>query len=314
MNTQKYKVGNLGLLSEADRTMYDKKDTISKSIIDKERTHQNYNLCPHPQYIAAEVRKINEKIRGKALAKNAIAWGSTIVTVPQDYGGNLQDFFAESYKGLKKMYKLKDEDIISAYVHMDETTPHMHFYFIPVKHDAERDRINWDGVMPRKMYQQQHRVLQKYLSERLGEDVHLLNGATKGIDCQNMTSEEKRLSMRIEKLKASVGDLRKRESAIKMAGDRLLAGIDSMVKAHDGLRRALNVSWKLPDNVKDKIVEMQDKTDVKVEEALKKPMDSVEAILAAADEAERATRAYSKLKAAAKGEVDDLLEDDDFER
>lgn len=132
MNTQKYRMGNLGLLGEADRTMYANKDTVSKSCIDKERTHLNYNLCPHEQYTVAQIKNINRTLRGKEIAKNAIAWGSTIVSQPKDYTGNTEDFFRESYEGLKKMYNLRDEDVISAYVHMDETTPHMHFYFIPI--------------------------------------------------------------------------------------------------------------------------------------------------------------------------------------
>ena len=312
MNTEKWQTGNLGLLGEADRTMYKDKDTVSKSCIDRTRTHLNYNLCPHPQYTAAQVKDINRKIRGKELAKNAIAWGGTVVSQPKDYTGSTEDFMRTAYEGLKKMYKLKDEDIISAYVHMDETTPHMHFYFIPVVHEETKDRINWDGVMPRKMYKTQHKRLQAYMTNQLGTPVNLINGKTKGVDMTRMTAEEKRLSMALDNLNKQI-ETRKEE--IKDAGDKLLAEIDGMVKAHNGLKRALNVSWKLSEDTKDKITIVMDKTDMRAQKALEQPLDDVDAILAAALAAERATRTYSKLKSVAKGDldIDELLADDDFE-
>lgn len=315
MNTEKWRTGNLGLLAEADRTMYDKKDVVSKSIIDPDRTHLNYNMCPHEQYTAAQVKDINRKIRGKELAKNAIAWGGTVVSVPKDYTGDTDAFFRTAYKGLKAMYKLRDEDIISAYVHLDETTPHMHFYFIPVHHDREKgDCVNWNKVMPRSMYKTQHQKLQKYMEDNLHTPVNLINGETKGVDLQGMTADERRLSMRVSQLRKDVSKLRKRETtlansvaALEAASNKLMAGIDAMVKAHDGLRRVLNRPWV---QSRDKIEVIQDKTDVRTEQALEH-LDDVDAILAAASATERAARTYTALKAAAKGEVDidDLLED-----
>ncbi|MDE6641336.1 MAG: plasmid recombination protein [Acetatifactor sp.] len=312
MNTQKYKVGNLGLLSEADRSMYDKKDTISKSIIDPARTHLNYNLCPHPQYTTAQVKEINKKIRGKEIAKNAVAWGSTIVTVPQDYGGNLQDFFATAYKGLKKMYKLKDEDIISAYVHMDETTPHMHFYFIPVKHEQDKDRIKWDGVMPRKMYQQQHRILQKYMTEVLQTPVNLLNGATKGIDVRTMTADEKRLSMRVEALKKSVSGLRKQEISAKKSLDAIEAEIaekqeiaDKVFKPYqDAVERLLGQFAKLTPKQQAKersVLDMVEKSGRIF--GNRNPKEIAKATTALEKESERIESEYLSIE-----------DDDDFER
>lgn len=208
MNTQKWGMGNCGLFAEADRTMYidketgeyktNQKDTVSKSIIDFTKTHMNYNLCPHEQYKRWQVKEINEKIRGKKIAKNAISWGSTIISLPKDYNGDPKTFFATSYEGMKKMYGLRDEDIISAYVHMDESTPHMHFYFIPISHEAEKDRINWDKVVPRKMYKTQHKILQKYMRAKIpNATINLLNGETIGLDVSKMDANQRKASMQL---------------------------------------------------------------------------------------------------------------------
>lgn len=209
MNTEKMHMSNNGLLAEADRSLYEDKtktgedgkkvykDTVSKSIIDFGKTHLNYNLCPHEQYKPWEIKAIHEKIRGKRMPKNAVAWGSTIITMPKDYTGDKRAFFECAYKNLKKMYGLKDEDVVSAYVHMDESTPHMHFYFLPIKHEEEKDRVSWETVMPRWMYKTQHEKLQKVMSEDLGEEVHLLNGETLGIDVSKMDADQRKKSMEL---------------------------------------------------------------------------------------------------------------------
>lgn len=203
MNTQKYSMSNNGLFAEADRTMYEDKttgkykDTVSKSIIDFSKTHLNYNLCPHEQYKGWELKAIHEKVRGKKMPKNGVAWGSTIISLPRDYTGDTKAFFESAYKNLKKLYGLKDEDIISAYVHMDESTPHMHFYFIPVKHDQDKDRISWKSVMPRWMYATQHEKLQQMMSDELHTEVNLLNGETLEKDVGKMNAKQRKASMEL---------------------------------------------------------------------------------------------------------------------
>lgn len=197
MHTEKYGMGNCGLLLEADRSLYKNADTTSKSIIDHDKTHLNYNLCPHAQYKAWELKAMHEKIRGKKMPKNGVAFGCTVITLPKDYGGDPKEFFKTAYEGMKDTYGLTDEDVISAYVHMDETTPHMHFNFLPIIHDFGKDRISWESVMPRRMYKTQHKILQKYMSEKLHTEVNLLNGKTLGFDPQKMTAEQKQESMEL---------------------------------------------------------------------------------------------------------------------
>ena len=197
MHTEKYGMGNCGLLLEADRSLYKDRDTVSKSIIDHEKSHLNYNLCPHGQYKPWELKAIHEKIRGKKMRKDAVAFGITVITKPQDYKGDSRDFFKTAYEGLKDTYGLTDEDVISSYVHMDESNEHMHFIFLPVMHEKEKNRMSWESVMSRRMYKTQHNILQKYMSEKLGEEVHLLNGKTLGFDPQKMTAEQKKESMEL---------------------------------------------------------------------------------------------------------------------
>ena len=201
MRSNNFKKGNCGLLNEYDRSMYSKVDSTSKGLIDKEKTKYNYNLCSHKQYKPKEIEEIQTRIRGKKFAKNGNLFGTTILTLPKDYTGDTKAFFESAYKNLKKLYNLKEEDVVSAFVHMDETTPHMHFCFIPVKHEQEKDIVSWEKVMTKTMFNTQHKILTKLMEEDLQTKVNLLNGETLGIDVTKMTKENKLLSMENVQLK-----------------------------------------------------------------------------------------------------------------
>ena len=203
MNTQKYYLHNSDLLLENDRSLYQKQmengevcyDSTSRSKIDFSRTHLNWNACPH-SYSKQIIIQKQESVRKKKFPKNGVLFGSTIITVPRDYDSDLKEFFKTAYEGLKEIYHLTDDDVISAYVHMDETTPHMHFNFIP-RHE---NSISWEKTMPKFVYDTQHRLLEEYITQRIGE-VHLLNGETLGFDVQQLTQEQKAISMEIYDLK-----------------------------------------------------------------------------------------------------------------
>lgn len=72
--------------------------------------------------------------------------------------------------------------MISAYVHMDEVTPHMHFAFIPITRDLKRgvDKVCAKDVVNRIDLQTLHADLEADVSRFMGYHVEMLNGATKG--------------------------------------------------------------------------------------------------------------------------------------
>ena len=61
-----------------------------------------------------------------------------VITAPQTLEEHEYDlFFRETYRFMSGRYG--KENIISAYVHMDESQPHMHFAFIPVTTDKKNN-------------------------------------------------------------------------------------------------------------------------------------------------------------------------------
>lgn len=236
MHSQNYHKGNSGLLNEYDRSMYGKTDSTSKGLIDKNRTHLNYNLCSHSQYKPKEIVAIQEKIRGKKFAKNGNFFGTTIISLPKDYTGDTREFFESAYKNLKKLYGLKEEDIVSSYVHMDETTPHMHFCFIPVKHLEEKEVVSWEKVMTKSMFNTQHTKLSKMMEKDLGVEVSILNGKTLGVDITKMTKENKLLSMENTQLKEEKATLEETKTTLEIANNELQNENTKLQATNDKLR------------------------------------------------------------------------------
>lgn len=150
--------------------------------IDRDKSYLNFNLAPcrnlsqndYLQKRLNEVRVLNRKD-----VKVMCDW---VVTIPKELKGERPDyqevFFRHAYDFLEEKYG--KENVISAYVHMDETTPHMHFSFIPVTRDKKRGdlKVSAKEVLTRKELQGFHSDLQLRMRERMGRDLSILNDAT----------------------------------------------------------------------------------------------------------------------------------------
>lgn len=109
--------------------------------IDYGRTNGNYDL--HNQTPINFMTKINERIDllvlKKALRHDAVYMCEAAVSAGREFFQSLSPeetkrFFQESYNYLAEY--VGKENIIAAVVHMDETTPHMHFSHVPVTKDG----------------------------------------------------------------------------------------------------------------------------------------------------------------------------------
>lgn len=339
MNTQKYGIGNSGLLNEVDRSMYKNKDTVSKSLIDRERTHLNYNLCPHPQYSKQEIIAIQERIRGKKMRKDGILFGSTILTLPKDFQGDEKEFFKSAYENLKKIYGLRDEDVVSAYVHLDESTPHLHFYFICVSHQENGDKISWDSVFPRRMYKTQHKLLKKEMEKDLGIECNILNGETLGIDILRLGKEDKMVSMVLTNKKEKLDELKEEVITIQIQKQELQEDVTSLTKEVKNLQvEKLSLTQAINDlieSIKEFIIQRSGlnkvlrtpfiknrediesrlyKVDTRQEATLNKDYETVDDVLNSFEVVKSNNRVLGGLRAATKKEdydfdtIDDLLD------
>jgi len=149
--------------------------------IDPERTPENYNLAPTRG--TSQVEFICERCSEvKCLKRKDVnVLCSWVVTAPRDVAGASDErrFFEETYKFLENKYG--KENVVSAYVHKDEVTPHIHFAFVPVVADRKTGelKVSAKECLTRKSLQAFHGDLSRHLEQALGRDVGILNEATK---------------------------------------------------------------------------------------------------------------------------------------
>lgn len=131
------KNGNLRVPKYPNLTQRGTEKAVNVSEIDVSRTWLNYNLAPaHKGGQAAFIeQRLGEIYCHKTALKNAIVdW---VVTLPdmEQYEGREAEFFQCCYEYMASRYG--EQNVVSAYVHMDEQTPHMHFVFVPVVPDPK---------------------------------------------------------------------------------------------------------------------------------------------------------------------------------
>lgn len=195
---------------------------ISNENLDRTRTHLNYNLATHQTMEQGEfVRKRCAEVRCQN-RKDVNVMVSWVVTAPKDLPEQEHKaFFQASYDFLKKRYGM--ENVVSAWVHMDEVTPHMHFAFVPVVRTFKQDRKNPDvstevhkvsakEVVNRYDLQSFHTDLQKYVERELGHEVGILNEATKE---GNRSIEELKRQSATERLQEATAEASKIVSKAK---------------------------------------------------------------------------------------------------
>ncbi|MDE6426168.1 MAG: plasmid recombination protein [Ruminococcus sp.] len=186
--------------------------TYSNECIDPERTHLNYNLVSHgmSQIDFLHQRLSEVKVQNRKDVNVMCDW---IITAPKDLPKeDLKRFFSFSFDFFSQRYG--KENVISANVHMGETTPHMHFAFVPVTEDKKKGgyKVSAKEVLNRSDLQSLHEDLQHYLKNALGYQVNVLNGATDG---RNKEIQELKAKSAEEKAKKAKEELEKLEEKIE---------------------------------------------------------------------------------------------------
>ena len=126
--------------------------------IDPERTHLNYYFKKNElSYIKEFDKLIKEKDLKGHIKSNSIIMCKILFTSDKEFFDNIGEketkrYFEESYKFVSNYKNLGEENIISAVVHLDEGTPHMHLVFVPVVHTKDKEGNEIDKVCSRDFW------------------------------------------------------------------------------------------------------------------------------------------------------------------
>ncbi|MFH5911668.1 MobV family relaxase [Clostridium perfringens] len=173
-NAQKNKMSDIkGKENEQER-----KGLIRNKDIDLSKTHLNYDLVESNLNLYRRVQKRVEEVRENSrIQKNSVVDVSNIITLNkeqfEEWGEDKsKEYFREVYNYFCNEFG--EENVVSAKVHMDETTPHMHLHFVPIKDGKLKCR----SVLNQSRFNKVHTNAPKYLQEK-GFNVVRGNGKTK---------------------------------------------------------------------------------------------------------------------------------------
>lgn len=167
--------------------------------IDKSRTKLNYNLAPtrkQGQYKFMQSRCNSVKCLKRADINTMVSW---VVTAPKHLEeSEYKPFFKHTYDFLENKYG--KENVISAYVHMDEKQPHIHFAFVPVVQDAKKGhlKVSAKECVTLNDLKGFHTDLEAYVSKEMGKPIHILNELTKE---GNKSIEDLKRTSAVERMK-----------------------------------------------------------------------------------------------------------------
>ena len=145
----KYKRENLkGIYRHNER----RNKNYSNDNIDKEKTYLNYSLkSPKYRYDKEfDMMKERYKLKGQIKTVSNIAC-EYIITSDKQFFEEIGEeetkrYFETAYNFVAEYKNLGEQYIMSAKVHMDEETPHMHLIFLPVVHTQDKKGNNIDKL------------------------------------------------------------------------------------------------------------------------------------------------------------------------
>ncbi len=150
----------------------------SNKDIDSTRTHLNFWCKKNELTYIKEFDKMKKDYDLKGnIRSNSIIMCEMMITSDNAFFDKIgleetKRYFKESYKFVCNYKNLGEKYIVSASVHLDETTPHMHLVYIPVIHTKDKEgnpidkicaRDFWKG---RDSYRELQNAFHKYVTSK----------------------------------------------------------------------------------------------------------------------------------------------------
>jgi len=207
MNVAKYTRSAVGgLLSHYERAKNQDGDYVKfgNSQIDTSKSHMNYNL--HIGIFTQQAFLDKRLSEIKCLKRDDVNIMCTwVITAPKDLAPERhREFFQAVYSYLADKYG--KNNVISAWVHLDESQSHLHFAFIPVVQDRKsgKEKVSAKELITKAELQRFHPDMQKNLEDKMQCPVNLITGETIG---GNLAITELKQKTKIEKIALENMDL-----------------------------------------------------------------------------------------------------------
>ncbi|MDV7740437.1 mobilization protein [Leuconostoc mesenteroides] len=221
-----------------------KTDHHTNKEIDVSKTYLNQELIADGSDMLSRFNaRLNDVYCMKRDDVKALA--TWIVTLPEELTEASYEqqsaFFEATTNFLNERYGQKNA--VAAVVHYDETTPHLHYAFVPVVFDVKksRDKVSAKEVLTRHDLQTFHDDLDQHLKKVLPfYEQGILNNKT--LPFENV-AEIKKYNDQFNTLKAELADIedniRAKQAVLKIT-DQALTEVDLAEKQIDDFKQALS--------------------------------------------------------------------------
>jgi len=198
----------------------EKEYSHTNSDIDFSKSHLNEDLCnsKNINYNHEIKNKIKELNLTRAVRKDAIVMCQSLITSDKSFFDKLssqeqKQFFKDSFEFMKETYD--EKNIISANVHYDEKTPHMHVNFVPITKDG---RLCAKDLFKRVDLIKLHDNFSKHCKEH-GYDLE--RGESKGDLKKHLSVEEFKIKTKQVELEKSKIEFNKADNELSIKSKRL---------------------------------------------------------------------------------------------
>ena len=124
--------------------------------IDMERSKDNYHLVNPPRYTYK--KEINQMVKeaGCKVRKDSVMMVETLITASPEFMNSLPPEEQKAYFQTALDFiseRVGKQNILSAVVHMDERTPHMHLCFVPLTPD---NKLSAKSILANTVLKKEH--------------------------------------------------------------------------------------------------------------------------------------------------------------
>ena len=206
--------------------------------IDWSLTYMNYQLhAPALHAHGTYARRIDDRLRALGVTrirKDAVKLCGFIVSSDSDFFDTLtpkarKEFFEQSYNFFAERYG--KENILSAVVHLDEATPHMHLYLMPITLDG---RLCCKDVFTRQELLELHTAYHQAVGAAYG--LERGEGANAGKRRKHLTEPEYKAYMeeihkaaqKLQDASEELWHVNMRRTALKCFTDELRASLEKL--------------------------------------------------------------------------------------
>ena len=228
------------------------RESHSNPDIDYSRSAGNYDLheAASDNYAQAIQNRIDDLLMVKAVRKDAVHLCGLIVSSDKSFFTRIgkdetRRFFEEAAAYLTDF--VGKENVISAMVHMDEKTPHMHFLHVPVTPDG---RLSANSIYTRASLKKLQTDLPIYLQSR-GFDIQRgveqkPGSAKKHLDTREFKQQQEALNKLILESEELAQSSRKILDALEQREEELKKNIEMYEQQAEEAEKVLREDSSLP--------------------------------------------------------------------